>query len=281
MLQAKTKSKQISYSWPKIKGMAEKIAKEYYPLVPKEKGNEETSYKSFLKEVYQIAYLAFAEAKRTWEPNKGASFESWVYFYLRLLLSETFSIGSVTDIAEIKIKPEHEEIILNILSLPACIDTQKIILYSSLKERLNNFLENHGYSEKIVSKKLEVKRNLDNLVLKAKVRKCFKTVSIETLSEDSGFELAEELKEIDEAQTQALPGLRTYITSLIACLPSTLHRKVIMSLYGLCGHPKQTYKDIATKFSYTEERIRQIEKEAILYLRSVCQEKFFRFLLRK
>lgn len=280
MHQANTKSKQINYSWSRIKGMAEKLAKEYYPFVPKEIADNDDSYRNFLREVYQIAYLAFAEAERTWDSAKGASFESWVYFYLRLLLSQTFSVSSATDVCEIKIKPEHEEIILNILSLPASMEVQKIILSSHLKRRLNNFLETYGYHEKVVSQKLEVRKSSEALVLKTKAKRYFKTVSVEALSENCGYEPSQDFKESDESPEQALPELRKYIASLIACLPCK-HRKVLAGLYGLCGHPHKTHKEIATELSYTEERIRQIEKEAILYLRSVCQDKFFRFLLKK
>jgi len=257
--------------WP----LAEKMAREYYPFVPKEiansnseKSQEQNAYRVFLAEVYQIAFLALARAKKTYDRKKGASFNSWVYFYLRQAMNETFTENNYFYIHSLPIRPDCKKDLISILKLRSDISgNQKVALSSSMRTDLNRFLENHNYQVRVVGKSVEIAINGNEIILlKAKMKQYFRPISLET----HDVENCRNNGNYDQnpiGENLLDNGLKQRVYFLIQYLPP-IQRKVLVLLYGLWGCTPGSYAEVARQLQRTEQRIRQLEKEALATLRA-------------
>jgi len=248
--------------WP----VAVKMASQYYPFTPREieNGNpegEQSAYRQFLAEVYQIAALAIARAHKTYDRRKGASFESWVYFYLRKSLSETFADHTCTCRLSIPITRD----LLTILELNSpTAGSHKIVLSSIMKKRLNRFLEEQGYQAKVAGRTVEASINGDGALLKLTVKRYYHFASLEEYLENHGDD--GNYDHATKGQDPSGPKLLQRICLSIRYLPP-VQRKVLILLYGLYGCTPRGYAEVGRELNRTEQRIRQIENEALDTLR--------------
>jgi RNA polymerase sigma factor (sigma-70 family) len=95
------------------------------------------------------------------------------------------------------------------------------------------------------------------------------------LAELSSRELAEDL---DESVEQAL--IREALFALLSQLPHRL-RQVIVARYGLDGHPPRTLRQLGGQLGLSGERIRQLQQDAVAWLRHPAHSLHLRQLLDK
>ena len=95
------------------------------------------------------------------------------------------------------------------------------------------------------------------------------------LAEPSRGRLAEDL---DESVEQTL--IREALFALLSQLPHRL-RLVIVTRYGLDGHPPRTLRQIGAQLGLSHERIRQLEQDALAWLRHPAHSLPLRQLLDK
>lgn len=69
---------------------------------------------------------------------------------------------------------------------------------------------------------------------------------------------------MDERAERAL--IHQALWALLSQLPDRL-RQVIMARYGLAGHPPHSLQQLAAQLGLSHERIRQLEQEALAWLR--------------
>lgn len=95
------------------------------------------------------------------------------------------------------------------------------------------------------------------------------------LAESSRGRLAEDL---DGSVEQAL--IREALFALLSQLPHRL-RQVIVARYGLDGHPPRTLRRLGAQLGLSHERIRQLEQDALAWLRHPAHSLPLRQLLDK
>jgi RNA polymerase sigma factor (sigma-70 family) len=88
-------------------------------------------------------------------------------------------------------------------------------------------------------------------------------------------ELAEDL---DESVERVL--IHEALFALLSQLPDHL-RQVIMARYGLAGHPPRSLRQLGAQLGLSHERIRQLEQEALAWLRHPAHSLPLRQLLDK
>ena len=67
-------------------------------------------------------------------------------------------------------------------------------------------------------------------------------------------------------------SLKEEIAKLLAMLPEK-EADILKQRYGLCGFEPKSLKEIGEIYNLTKERIRQIEKKAIMHLKNFSQTK--------
>jgi RNA polymerase sigma factor (sigma-70 family) len=95
------------------------------------------------------------------------------------------------------------------------------------------------------------------------------------LAEPSRGELAEDLDEIVE---QTL--IREALFTVLSQLPHRL-RQVTVARYGLDGHPPRTLRQLGAQLGLSHERIRQLQQDALAWLRHPAHSLPLRQLLDK
>lgn len=92
---------------------------------------------------------------------------------------------------------------------------------------------------------------------------------------DGWADLAEDL---DESVERAL--VHDALFALLSQLPNRL-RQVVMARYGLDGHPPRSLRQLGAQLGLSHERIRQLEQEALAWLRHPAHSLPLRQLLDK
>lgn len=95
------------------------------------------------------------------------------------------------------------------------------------------------------------------------------------LAEPSSRGLAEDL---DESVERAL--IHKALFTLLSQLPHRLHQ-VIVARYGLDGHPPRTLRQLGVELGLSHERIRQLQQDALAWLRHPAHSLLLRQLLDK
>lgn len=90
--------------------------------------------------------------------------------------------------------------------------------------------------------------------------------------------LAWYLPDLDEWVDQLLTYQALYTT--VAQLPDRLKR-VIVFRYGLAGYPLRTLKQLGTELGITYERVRQLQQDALAWLRQPARSSLLRQLVDK
>jgi len=93
------------------------------------------------------------------------------------------------------------------------------------------------------------------------------------LAEPPSRGLAEDL---DESVEQAL--IHEALFTLLSQLPHRLHQ-VIVARYGLDGHPPRTLRQLGAQLGLSHERIRQLQQDALAWLRHPAHSLLLRQLL--
>jgi RNA polymerase sigma factor (sigma-70 family) len=86
------------------------------------------------------------------------------------------------------------------------------------------------------------------------------------------------LKELDESVAQTL--IHEALLALLSQLPDRL-RQVITARYGLDGHPPRSLRPLGAQLGLSHQRIRQLEQEALAWLRHPAHSLPLRQLLGK
>jgi len=81
-------------------------------------------------------------------------------------------------------------------------------------------------------------------------------------------------------QCQAEEEVRACLGAMVARLPARLQR-ILCSRYALDGQPRQTLAAIGLEMGLTRERIRQLQFEALVWLRHPAHSQELRALLRR
>jgi RNA polymerase sigma factor (sigma-70 family) len=97
------------------------------------------------------------------------------------------------------------------------------------------------------------------------------TASLEEPMGDNATPLGELIA--DEGATDAWQSIddretRRQLRSMLTLIPAR-HREILLSRYGLQGHPVQTHAEIAARLGVGEERSRQLERQALHWLREL------------
>jgi DNA-directed RNA polymerase sigma subunit (sigma70/sigma32) len=90
--------------------------------------------------------------------------------------------------------------------------------------------------------------------------------------------LAWYLPDLDEWLDQLLTYQALYTT--VARLPDRL-KQVIVFRYGLAGYPLRTLKQLGTELGITYERVRQLQQDALAWLRHPARSSRLRQLVDK
>lgn len=86
--------------------------------------------------------------------------------------------------------------------------------------------------------------------------------------------------ETGPAQRQAEREVQASLQELVGCLPERL-QQVIVGRYGLDGQTSQTLPELGEKLGISGERVRQLQVEALVWLRHPAHSQELRALLRR
>lgn len=212
-----------------------------------------------LSDLVNEGNIGLIEAVGQFDVSRGVRFASFATRYIRKAILRAIATQSRTVSV-----PEKDVTRVNKINRMRTIFEQE----NERRPNINEIAEKAGIDESRI--KSTMKASTRGTSIDAPIKEGGKTTLVDKLSDsDSDSDSTDELT--------SLEALRQEIKRSVTLLHQR-ERQVLSDYFGI-GREEMTLAEIAAKYGYTRERVRQIRKKGLRHLRSVTKDKALRSYL--